>query len=296
MSILRHWFSERLYIETVLGDGYNDASIGTLNHAVAYIGVESEENENFFGKTEEYLNLLLYLYSLQTGQPWIKFQNVGYNIASYSQLGTIDPGFPGFRYIEYIGESLERHIEYLQKLSGLFHQLELHYENIMISPSGLSLKFFYDAIMSNHRKELDLAVVHFIIAAEALTIIGEGSKRQNVSKRIAVLTSESSTEYSEIYRKMKELYDVRSGIVHGGGKKATPEHVGDLFSYLRKAVLIRLSLRHLSKRELISKLDAISVDWNKKKDLTSMQAFEVEGVKKSTHPHAHKKVWKKFTC
>jgi len=275
MSILRHWFSERLYIETVLGDGYSDASIGKLNHAVAYIGVESEENEYFFGKTEDYLNLFLYLYSLQTGQPWIKFQNVGYTIACYTQLGTIDPGFPGFQYIEYMGESLERHIEYLQKLSGLFHQLEIDYENIMKSPSGLSLKFFYDAIMSNHRKELDLAVVHFFIAAEALTIIGEESKRQNVSKRIAALTSESSTEYSENSSKMKELYGVRSGIVHGGGKKATPVQVGDLFRYLRKAILIRLSLRRLSKRELVSKLDSISVDWNKKKDLTSMQAFEV---------------------
>lgn len=262
-------------METVSGDGYSDASIGMLNHAVVYIGVESDENENFFSKTENYLNLLLYLYSLQTGQPWIKFQNVGYNIASYKQLGTIDHGFPGFQYIEYIGEPLERHIKYLQKLSGLFHQLETDYENIMKSPSGLSLKFFYDALMSNHRKELELAVVHLIIAAEALTIIGEESKQQNVSKRIAVLTSESSTEYSEIYRKMKELYGVRSGIVHGGGKKATPLQVEELFRYLRKAILIRLSIRHLSKRELVSKLDAISVDWNKKKDITSMQAFEV---------------------
>ena len=275
MSIQRHRFSERLYIETVLGDGYSDASIGIMHHAVAYIGVESEENESFFSKTENYLNLLLYLYSLQTGQPWIKFQNVGYNIASYTQLGTIDPGFPGFQYIEYIGKPLKRHIESLQKLSGLFHQLETDYENIMKSPSGLSLRFFYYALMSNHRKVLDLAVVHFFIAAEALTIIGEESKRQNISKRIAVLASESATEYIEIYRKMKELYYVRGAIVHGGGKRATPFHVGDLFRYLQKAILIRLSLRHLSKRELVSKLDAISVDWNKKNDLTSMQAFEV---------------------
>jgi len=49
----------------------------------------------------------------------------------------------------------------------------------------------------------------------------------------------------------------------------------DLFRYLQKAILVRLSLRHLSKRELVSKLDAISADWDKKKDLTSMQAFEV---------------------
>ena len=275
ITIQRHRFSERLYIETVLGDGYSDASIGIMHHAVAYIGVESDGTENFFSKTENYLNLLLYIYSLQTGQPWIKFQNVGYNITSYTQLGTIDPGFPGFQYIEYIGEPLKRHIEYLQKLSGLFHQVETDYENIMKSPSGLSLRFFYYALMSNHRKVLDLAVVHFFIAAEALTIIGEESKRQNISKRIAVLTSESAAEYSEIYRKMKELYDVRSAIVHGGGKKATPFHMSDLFRYLRKSILMRLSLRHLSKRELVSKLDAISVDWNKKKDLTSMQAFEV---------------------
>ena len=275
ISIQRHRFSERLYVETVLGDGYSDASIGILNHAVAYVGVESEETEFFFDKAEDYLNLFLYLYSLQTGQPWIKFQNVAGPIASYTQLGTIHPGFLGFQYTEYIGKSIERHIEYIKKLSGLFHQLETDYESIMKSPSGLSLKFFYDALMSNHRKELDLAVVHFFIAAEALTIIGKESKRQNVSKRIAVLTSESATEYSEIYCNMKELYDVRSAIVHGGGKKATPFHMGDLFRYLRKSILMRLSLRHLSKRELVSKLDAISADWDKKKDLTSMQAFEV---------------------
>ena len=37
--------SNRLFLETVWGDGFNDASIGKMGHIVAYVGVESQKND-----------------------------------------------------------------------------------------------------------------------------------------------------------------------------------------------------------------------------------------------------------
>ena len=73
------------------------------------------------------------------------------------------------------------------------------------------------------------------------------------------------------------MYDVRSGIVHGGGKVGSPMDVQTLYQYLRRAILERLSLRQISKKELVKKLDeisVISVDWKIKKELQSMRTFQ----------------------
>jgi len=274
LSIQRQRISEKLLIESVMGDGYTDSSIGLMGHVVAYVGVESKENVNYFDTAEDYLNLFLYLYTLQTGQPWIKFTNVGFEIESYSDLGKISPGFPGFSQIIHEGESLERHKQSITSLCELFHYIESDYVTIINSPLGLALQFFYDAIMSNHRRRIELAVVHFMIAAESLVVLGEESKRQNVSKRIGALIAESDGEYEEIYKKMKKMYDIRSGIVHGGSKVASPKDVQTLYIYLRKATLERLSLKQISKKELVKKLDEISVDWKIKNELQSMRTFQ----------------------
>ena len=80
-------------------------------------------------------------------------------------------------------------------------------------------------------------------------------------------------KYEEIYQKMKEMYDVRSGIVHGGGKVGSPMDVRLLFQYLRKAILERLSLRLLSKPELVERLDQIAENWEKKGELNELRQF-----------------------
>ena len=53
----------------------------------------------------------------------------------------------------------------------------------------------------------------------------------------------------------RDLYGLRCGIVHGGDKKPTFDDTKTLFDYVRRAILQGLSLSHLSKKELVVKLD-----------------------------------------
>jgi hypothetical protein len=270
--------SERLVIQKVHGDGYQDSTWGEhVGHVKAFVGVESDGTAEHFIQAERYLTLFLHLYTLLGGQPYVVFRSVGTPIDGFANLGERSLGYPGHNPIEHIGEPLPNHVRYISRLETIFQQVESDYESITENPLGLAMQFFYDAVMSNHRRRLELAVVHFMMAAEALVIIGEESKRQNVSKRIGALIAESDGEYEDIYKKMKKMYDIRSGIVHGGSKVASPMDVQTLYQYLRKTTLACLSLRQISKKELVKKLDeisVISVDWKIKKELQSMRTFQ----------------------
>ena len=275
LSITRHRMSERLVIEKVYGDGYQDSTWGEhVGHVKAFVGVESDDTARHFNQAGKYLTLFLHLYTLQAGQPYVVFRPLGTNVDDFTKLGERSVGYPRHNPIKQIGEPFPNHVRYITRLNALFQQVESDYENIIDNPLGLAMQFFYDAVMSNHRRRLELAVVHFMMAAEALVISGEESKRQNVSRRISSLFSETPDEYENVYRKMKELYDVRSGIVHGGGKKTTPIVVGRLFQYLQKSLLERLSLRGLSKLDLVEKLDKISGEWDLKPELTKLRKFD----------------------
>jgi len=239
MSITRHRMSDRLVIQKVMGEGYRDSTWGEhVGHVKAFVGVESNGTAKHFIQADKYLTLFLHLYTVLEGQPYVVFRSFGTPIEGYANLGERSAGHQRHNPIELIGEPFPNDVRYISRLKALFQQVELDYEKITDSPLGLAMQFFYDAVMSNHRRRLALAVVHFIMAAEALVIIGEESKRQNVSRRISSLFSETPDEYETVYRNMKALYDVRSGIVHGGGKKATPLEVGHLFQYLQKRTLI----------------------------------------------------------
>ncbi len=279
LTISRYSMSEKLVLEKVYGEGYQDSTWGrNVGHVKAYVGVESDDPASYFVQANKYLTLFLNLYTLQDGQPCVVFPPWDSSIDDFTKLGERSFSYPGHKPIELMGEPFPDHIRRISKLKNLFQQVEPDFESIIDSPLGLAMQFFYDALMSNHRRRLELAVVHFVMAAEALIIIGEESKRQNVSKRIAALIAESNDEYEKIYQKMKKMYDVRSGIVHGGDKKASPIDVGILTQYLRKAILERLSLRHLFKPELVGRLDQISEEWCLKAELNELRKFNWQNI------------------
>ena len=249
--------SDKLILQKVYGDGYQDSTWGEhTGHVKAFVGVEFDEKGNYFKRADDYLTLFLHLYTLETGQPYVKFSGgVSINLDDLSNLGVkkID-SFHGFNQIEYLSPPRERDMILISNRKAVFEELECEYEALMSSPFGLSLQFFYDAVMANHRRRLELAVVNFMIAAETLVIKEDRSHRQLVSKRIGVLASEKPDEIDEVYREMKRLYGVRSAIVHGGGKKASPYDVQALFRYLKKGIQKRLLLRETPKVELVRKL------------------------------------------
>lgn len=104
------------------------------------------------------------------------------------------------------------------------------------------------------KRTLEEAVIHLMIAAEALLITRNEKIQCNLSRRLSALIAENEVERAEISKKMLELYGLRSAIVHGGGKKPSLSDVLVLFDYVRRAIEKGISLRHLSKNELVAKL------------------------------------------
>ena len=102
-----------------------------------------------------------------------------------------------------------------------------------------------------------------MIAAEALLINKSEKIRESLSRRLSVLIAKNDEERAEISKKMRGLYDLRSAIVHGGGKKPSRIDVQTLACYIRKAIEEGISLRQLSKKQLLDRLDRESDYCNK---------------------------------
>jgi len=148
----------------------------------------------------------------------------------------------------------------METLRKQFIQLESAVKPLLDSPLGLAMQFFYEAVFSNHRRKPELSMVQLMIAAEALVVLRDDKKRQTVSRRIGGLSLESYDEYELCFSEMKTIYDIRSGVVHGGGKKVKRRDLSLALQYLRKAILERIKLRNILKEILVMKLDEVSED------------------------------------
>jgi hypothetical protein len=58
---------------------------------------------------------------------------------------------------------------------------------------------------------------------------------------------------------MRKLYELRSAIVHGDGKKPSFNDLKTLFGYVQKGIDNVLSSREFSKANLIKKLDESNI-------------------------------------
>lgn len=129
----------------------------------------------------------------------------------------------------------------------------------MESPLGLALTFYYFALRASKRR-LEEAIINLVIASEAILCTHTAKISKDLSRRLSNLIAENETEKSEISREMSRLYELRCGIVHGGRKKPSLKDTQILFNYVKRAIERTLSLRYLSKKELIAKLDEANVD------------------------------------
>ena len=93
-----------------------------------------------------------------------------------------------------------------------------------------------------------------MISLEALLIKESEKIRGCISNRVANLISEKTDKRDQISKEIKELYDLRSYIVHSRGKKPTLKDTRQLFNHTRKAIQKTLSFELISKEELIKKI------------------------------------------
>lgn len=230
------------------------------SYTLVYVGVEAPKEANFFLIAQNYLDFFVLIYSLVSGQPVTTRMGIGTTLNDLSSLGANRISFPSFEKIHVLGEHKDNFLSKpILKAKERFLQLLPNRQRIMESPLGLALIYYYLAVLASRRR-LEEAVIHLMIASEALLCTETTKIRENLSRRLSALVAEDEAEKGEILRKMRKLYELRCGIVHGGGKKPSRNDVKILFNYVRRVVERGLSLRNLSKEELVAKLDKEYVD------------------------------------
>ena len=164
-------------------------------------------------------------------------------------------GFPSFERINVLGEYKDGlWSKPILEAKERFLLLLPERQRIMESPLGLSLRYYYLAVRASKRL-LEEAIIHLMIAAEALLITRNENIREPLSRRLSVLIAKNEEERAEISKKMRGLYDLRCDIVHGRGGKPSWIDARVLFDYVRRAIEQGISFRYLSKQGLVEKLD-----------------------------------------
>ena len=255
-TIGRLRISEKLILESVWRSGIESRlSHESSDHAIAYVGVATPKETNFFPLAADYLDFFLLIYSLVSGQPVTTTMGIGTTLDDLRALGAKRIGWPSFEKIHVLGKHKANFLSKpILEAKKRFLLLELDRQRIMGSPLGLALTFYYFAVVASRRR-LEEAVIHLMIAGEALLCTETRKIREKLSMRLSTLIAEKETERAEISKKMRELYELRSGIVHGRGKKPSFNDAKILFDYVRRAIERGLSSKHLSKSDLIALLD-----------------------------------------
>jgi len=222
---------------------------------MAYVGVVAQKEENAFDIAGEYLDFFLLIYSLVSGQSLTVITGIGTPLDSINSLGAKRISFPSFEKIHVMGEHKESFLnKTILETKRRFVQLLPDRQKIMKSPLGLALLYYYFAVRASRRR-LEDAVIHLMIAGEALLCTNTNKIQRQLSGRLSTLIAENGKEKDEISKEMRRLYGLRSGIVHGDAKKPLLSDVRTLFSYIKKTIECCLSLRHLSKKEMVTSLD-----------------------------------------
>jgi hypothetical protein len=100
---------------------------------------------------------------------------------------------------------------------------------LLILSSISHIARYYIAVQASQRR-FEQSTINLTIALEAL-LVAKGDKiRGCIANRVAVLISEDEKERNLISKRMKELYDLRSHIVHGRGKEPTRSDTRLLFT------------------------------------------------------------------
>lgn len=256
LSCPEHRYSDHILIQKSLPHSGVSTNTGEdyKEHSLVFVAVDVEEGSNPFLLADDYLSLFLLITSLQTGNTYDVHQGIGTHLKNVEDLGKVRVGFPSFHTINQLNAPFPTHARYVEKQMKEYQELEQEATEIIHSEIGLALQFYHDGLKSNSTRRPDLAIIHFMIAAETLIIIGRERKRKNVSRRLAAINY-SQDELEEGIRTIKKLYDLRSEIVHGDHQNPTPLEVRTLCRVIRQTLKDRILHRHHEKKTYVSRIE-----------------------------------------
>jgi hypothetical protein len=107
---------------------------------------------------------------------------------------------------------------------------------------------------SYHTQNLNLSFLSLMISLETLFNVADSELRYRISRNCAVLLGKDLKKSKEIFKKIKELYDKRSKIVHTGGSKIERSDLLILRNFVRESIK-EISRMKLNKEKLLEFLN-----------------------------------------
>lgn len=152
----------------------------------------------------------------------------------------------------------EETMRYLQNTLPLFDKamnaIENGYDKLQIA-----LIMYYRAVSSQEAIE---DFIDLVTALEALYSDGTDELRYKISLRASILTEDDSSKRRDLFEKLKDMYDARSKIVHGGEVPLEPvskyrRYKYELTEIIQKSLLkfIELAQSGLPYKSIIKMLD-----------------------------------------
>jgi hypothetical protein len=221
--------------------------------------------------------LLCYEYSVEDGEmnpsdkTWMRIENLvktfrlykSGNVRNYFHI--IVPSTGGYMYTGYVkggflnyhfsSSEIEDFLEFQEILTTLIPN-ELDKNNRYIE---IAIRYFNFA---NERDSNEDKMVDYIIALEALYLNGDhGEFTYRLAHRAASMLGSTFDKRRETFRNVRDAYDLRSQIVHGGSdpkkRKITNEDVEKVNNYVRMSIVAYLNLNktHNSQKLILEKID-----------------------------------------
>jgi hypothetical protein len=153
--------------------------------------------------------------------------------------------------------SEEQRVALLADAAALLRENEETLEKSEYLPLRLAIDYYNFGKLSARREE---SLVNWMIALEALYSDSAQELRHKLSVRVAWMLGETPQERLEITSRMRELYDLRSAIVHGRPATIGNNDIQATEGYVRDSI-IRLLGRHdkPTKMRILQELDEMAL-------------------------------------
>lgn len=233
-----------------------EASILNANNNKAYYITRFFEGDgisyiNSFGKIQREI-VFEYLHKVITKLRLFKEGNIGYwryyfydEKTKGSQVNTIDSKFSTRFGIKY---ELSSQIE-INQCNNLLNKIKL--------PDEGQIKIAIDNFNQSYNStDIEITFLNLMISLEALFSKQDTELFFRLTRNCAIFLGKTKLECNELYKNIRELYKIRSLLIHGKKYKLENNHVYLLRDYIRKSILNFLKIKK-SHDVLLEELDTL---------------------------------------
>lgn len=142
----------------------------------------------------------------------------------------------------------------ISNINDFIQKTDLRFSSSQFTPELLtSACFLYD--QSYYAPVETLKFMVCIIGLESLLVDGNSELSYRLSRNCAMLLSNNSIEYAELYEKVHKLYNVRSEFVHKGFVKKLESNDVVMARGILRETIFKIIEKNVTKKHLLKELD-----------------------------------------